>query len=131
MVFSPHTSLTALNDGAVLYVIYEPEDGMVKIIHANNGQSLMVPDVLAERRVVKPAPSGAISACLSPDARNIILFYHSLNEITMGVDLYGLTLYKESIAPTAQWTHNEQSEILEDCNRGDNTYTERAGGGCD
>ncbi|KAH6611642.1 hypothetical protein Trco_001662 [Trichoderma cornu-damae] len=113
MVFSPHTSLAAIDDGATLYIIYKSDDGAIKIIHASN-RPLIVPDRLDDS-IINPTPNSAISACLSPDKTKIILFYQSLNQISMKIDLYGVTLYKASTASNAEWTHgNNSPEILGD-----------------
>ena len=111
MVFSPHTSLQAVDDGAVLYVLYKSNGGALKMIHANDGRPLMAPDRIADE--VHPTPNGAISACLSPDKRQIVLFYQTLNRVTMKIDLYGLTLTKSSAASDATWTHNDKPEKLQ------------------
>ncbi|PUU72515.1 hypothetical protein B9Z19DRAFT_1009408 [Tuber borchii] len=109
LVFSPHTSLTAVDDGTRLYCIFKSNGGDIKMIEIVNGR----PNVPEKFDQINPTPRSAIAACLSPSKTQIILFYQSLNKETMKIDLWGLTLYKKT-ATSADWIHAEARK-LEDC----------------
>ena len=112
MVFSPHTSFQAVEDGTVLCILYKSNGGALEMIHTNDGHPLMLPDRIADD--IRPTPNGAISACLSPDKQQIVLFYPNLNRVTMKIDLYGLTLSMTSATSETMWTHNNKPETLQD-----------------
>ena len=82
------------------------------MIHANDGHPLMLPDRITDD--IRPTPNGAISACLSPDKQQIVLFYQTLNRVTMKIDPYGLTLSMTSATSGTMWTHNNKPETLQD-----------------
>ena len=107
MVFSPHTSLTAVDTGNILYCIYKSNNGSIKMIHVNDGRPVMIPEKFED---INPTPASAIAACLSPKENKIILFYQSLNRETMKIDLYGLTLYKQSTTSTT-WQHSVPEKL--------------------
>jgi len=109
LVFSPHTSLTAVDDGTRLYCIFKSNGGDIKMIEIVNGR----PNPPEKFDQINPTPRSAIAACLSPSKTQIILFYQSLNKETMKIDLFGLTLYKRT-ATSTDWIHAEARK-LEDC----------------
>ena len=108
MVFSPHTSIQAVEDGTVLCILYKSNGGALEMIHTNDGHPLMLPDRIADD--IRPTPNGAISACLSPDKQQIVLFYPNLNRVTMKIDLHGLTLSMTSATSGTMWTHNKPED---------------------
>jgi hypothetical protein len=109
LVFSPHTSLTAVDDGNRLYCIYKTNGGDIKMIQILDGKPL-VPEKFEE---INPTPRSAIAACLAPSKTQIILFYQSLNKETLKIDLLGLTLYKATTSST-DWAHST-AQRLQDC----------------
>jgi hypothetical protein len=109
LVFSPHTSLTAVDDENRLYCIYRSNGNAIKMIHILDGKP-KAPEIFDE---INPTPKSTIAACLSPSKTQIVLFYQSLNRVTMKIDLYGLTLYKQSTTST-DW-HRSDPEKLDEC----------------
>jgi hypothetical protein len=108
-VFSPHTSLTAVDDGNRLYCIYKSNSGDIKMIQIIDGKP-KAPEKFEE---INPTPTSAIAACLAPSKTQIILFYQQLNRETMKIDLWGMTLYKKTAAST-DWEHSKPQK-LQDC----------------
>jgi len=106
LVFSPHTSLTAVDDGTRLYCIFKSNGGDIKMIEIVNGR----PNAPEKFDQINPTPRSAIAACLSPSKTQIILFYQSLNKETMKIDLFGLTLYKRT-ATSTDWIQAEARKL--------------------
>jgi hypothetical protein len=106
LVFSPHTSLTAVDDGNKLYCIYKSNGGDIKMIQIVDGR----PKVPEKFENINPTPKSDIAACLSPSKTQIVLFYQSLNKETMKIDLWGLTLYKETTVST-NWKQSNAQKL--------------------
>ena len=98
LVFSPQTSLTAVDNGSQLYIIYKSDSGNVKVIEIQDGKP-KPPEKFSQ---VDTTPPSAIAACLAPNTTTtkIVLFYQSLNVTTKQVNLGARTLTKPSTAST-------------------------------
>jgi hypothetical protein len=108
LVFAPHTSLTAVDDGSKLYIVYKSNNGMIKMIEIVN----RTPSPPEKFNDIDTTPMSAIAACLSPDksSTKIILFYQSLNRSTMQVNLWATTLFKVQ-ANSADWTASKPVKL--------------------
>jgi hypothetical protein len=108
LVFAPQTSLTAIDDESKLYMVYKSNNGMIKMIEIVNGK----PNPPEKFNDIDTTPMSAIAGCLSPDrsSTKIILFYQSLNQSTMQVNLWARTIFKAQ-ANSADWTASKPVKI--------------------
>lgn len=100
LVFSPHTSLTAVDDGSKLYIIYKSNNNSIKMIEIVDHR----PNPPEKFKSIDTTPMSAIAACLSPD-KKVVLFYQSLDTTTKQVHLFGCTLYKAAVNST-EWVQS-------------------------
>ncbi|KAI1097944.1 hypothetical protein F4804DRAFT_326090 [Jackrogersella minutella] len=105
LVFSPHTSLTAVDDGTRLYIIYKSNHNNIKMIEIVNNK----PNPPETIEFINTTPMSSIAACLSPESR-VVLFYQSLNTTTRQVNLFARTLYKASTNST-KWTSSTEVRL--------------------
>ncbi|KAK3295594.1 uncharacterized protein B0H64DRAFT_424279 [Chaetomium fimeti] len=105
VAFPPHTSLTAVDNGSQLHLIYKSHSGTVKVIRLDPTQGLQVPEVFFHDLNV--APRSYISACLAPNTgtnTSIVLFYQVLNEVTRKVQMTARVVSRPSTAASGtQW----------------------------
>lgn len=100
MVLAPQTSLSAVDDGRKLYMIYKSNGASIKMFEIENNRP-KPPEIFDD---INATPRSDIAACLSPNTNGtkIILFYQYLNRRTMQVNLCGTTLFPSADGTT--WT---------------------------
>lgn len=114
LAFSPHTSLTAIDNGAHLHLIYKSNSGQVKVIRIDSTQGPQMPELFFKD--VEVAPRSAIAACLGPSTTgttSIVLFYQVLDQVTRKVQMAARVVYRATSVSSAdaKWGVSEK-EIL-------------------
>ena len=111
--FSPHTSLTAVDNGYQLHLIYKSHSGQVKVIRIDPTQGLQLPEFFFHD--VDVAPRSAIAGCLAPNTgstTSIVLFYQALDPDSRKVQMSARVVYRASTAATdTKWNVSEK-EVL-------------------
>ncbi|KAH6617430.1 hypothetical protein F5144DRAFT_586428 [Chaetomium tenue] len=113
VAFPPHTSLTAVDNGSQLHLIYKSHSGKVKVIRLDPNQGLQVPELFFHDLNV--APRSYISACLAPNTginTSIVLFYQVLDEVSRKVQMTARVVSRPAAAASGtQWNVSDK-EIL-------------------
>ena len=113
VAFPPHTSLTAVDNGSQLHLIYKSHSGKVKVIRLDPNQGLQVPELFFHDLNV--APRSYISACLAPNTginTSIVLFYQVLDEVSRKVQMTARVVSRPTAAASGtQWNVSDK-EIL-------------------
>ena len=111
--FSPHTSLTAVDNGRQLHLIYKSHSGQAKVIRIDPGQGLQLPESFFHD--VNVAPRSAIAACIAPNAgmdTRIVLFYQALDPASRKVEMTARVVYRlATAAADSNWLVSEK-EVL-------------------
>ena len=111
--FSPHTSLTAVDNGYQLHLIYKSHSGQVKVIRIDPTQGLQLPEFFFHD--VDVAPRSAIAGCLAPNTgstTSIVLFYQALDPDSRKVQMSARVVYRASTAAAdTKWNVSEK-EVL-------------------
>ncbi|OAP55467.1 hypothetical protein AYL99_10440 [Fonsecaea erecta] len=113
VAFSPHTSLTAVDNGTHLHLIYKSHSGQVKVVRIDPKEGLLLPELFFHD--VDVAPRSAIAACIAPNTGTttcIVLFYQALDPDSRKVQMAARVVYKPTTAATGtQWNVSEK-EVL-------------------
>ncbi|KIW81548.1 hypothetical protein Z517_04574 [Fonsecaea pedrosoi CBS 271.37] len=113
VAFSPHTSLTAVDNGIHLHLIYKSHSGQVKAVRIDPKEGLLLPELFFHD--VNVAPRSAIAACIAPNTgttTSIVLFYQALDPDSRKVQMAARVVYKSATAATdTQWNVSEK-EVL-------------------
>ena len=99
MAFSPHTSLTAVDNGTHLHLIYKSHSGQVKVVRIDPKEGLQLPELFFND--VNVAPRSAISACIAPNTGTIaciVLFYQALDPDSRKVQMTARVVYRPTTA---------------------------------
>lgn len=113
IAFSPHTSLTAVDNGTQLHLIYKSHTGQVKVVRIDPKEGLQLPELFFKD--VDVAPRSAIAACIAPNTgmtTSIVLFYQALDPASRKVQMAARVAYRPTTAAAnTQWNVSER-EIL-------------------
>ncbi|OAL39940.1 hypothetical protein AYO20_00853 [Fonsecaea nubica] len=113
VAFSPHTSLTAVDNGIHLHLIYKSHSGKVKAVRIDPKEGLLLPELFFHD--VDVAPRSAIAACIAPNTgttTSIVLFYQALDPDSRKVQMAARVVYKPATAATdTKWNVSEK-EVL-------------------
>jgi hypothetical protein len=113
VAFPPQTSLTAVDNGSQLHLIYKSHSGKVKVMRIDPTQGLQVPELFFHDLDV--APRSYISACLAPDAganTSIVMFYQVLDEVTRKVQMTARVVSRPTTAASGTPWNVSDKEIL-------------------
>ncbi|KAF1998464.1 hypothetical protein P154DRAFT_546783 [Amniculicola lignicola CBS 123094] len=113
LAFSPHTSLTAVDNGTQLHLIYKSHTGQVKVIRIDPKEGLQLPELFFKDLDV--APRSSIAACIAPNTGAdtcIVLFYQSLDPSSRKVQMAAKVVYRPSNSVVdTKWRVSEK-EVL-------------------
>lgn len=113
VAFSPHTSLTAVDNGTQLHLIYKSHTGQVKVVRIDPKEGLQLPEVFFKD--VDVAPRSAIAACIAPNTgttTSIVLFYQALDRDTRKVQMAARVAYRPTTAAADTKWNISPREIL-------------------
>ncbi|RYP40660.1 hypothetical protein DL767_001518 [Monosporascus sp. MG133] len=115
LVFSPHTSLTAVDNGAQLHLIYKSHTGQVKVIRIDPKEGLQLPELFFKD--VDVAPRSAIAACIAPNTGSttcIVLFYQALDPESRKVQMAAKVVYRlTASAADTKWAVSDKEVLAE------------------
>jgi len=113
VAFPPHTSLTAVDNGSQLHLIYKSHSGKVKVIRLDPNQGLQVPELFFHDLNV--APRSYISACLAPNTginTSIVMFYQVLDEVSRKVQMTARVVSRPTTAASGtQWNVSDKETL--------------------
>lgn len=115
VAFPPHTSLTAVDNGTQLHLIYKSHSGKVKVIRIDPKEGLQVPELFFHDLDV--APRSYIAACLAPNTginTSIVLFYQALDEVSRKVQMTARVVSRPTTASSGtKWNVSNKENLGE------------------
>lgn len=113
VAFSPHTSLTAVDNGTQLHIIYKSHSGKVKAVRIDPKEGLQLPELFFHD--VDVAPRSAIAACIAPNTgttTSIVLFYQALDPNSRKVQMTARVVYRPMTATVDTPWNVSEKEVL-------------------
>lgn len=113
VAFSPHTSLTAVDNGKQLHLIYKSHSGQLKVVRIDPKEGLQLPELFFHD--VDVAPRSRIAAVIAPNTgmtTSIVLFYQALDPDSRKVQMAARVAYRAATAAAdTKWNVSEK-EVL-------------------
>ena len=110
IAFSPHTTLTAVDNGKQLHLIYNSHSSQAEMIRIDPGQGLQRPESFFHD--VNVAPRSAIAACIAPNMgmdTSIVLCYQALDPESRKVEMTARVVYRlATAAADSNWLVSEK-----------------------
>ena len=115
VAFPPHSSLTAVDNGSQLHLIYKSHSGKVKVIRIDPNQGLQVPELFFHDLAV--APRSYIAACLAPNTgitTSIVLFYQVLDDVSRKFQMTARVVSRPTTATSGtKWNVSNKENLGE------------------
>lgn len=90
-IFSPHTTLAAVDDGSDLYCFYAAYNGQIEKLKVDSDGNITKSEV----KDATATPHGSLAASiLQQSSEKMVLFYQTRNPHTLEVEILGLTYTK-------------------------------------